>query len=324
MSTATTMKRHATTMSSQEQELQLNQSIQHYELEDWVAAIPGGFQTLRLLPDWKIALLIIKLVVLGFTFLKAYSELPPGDSGWFTVLTVVILGLVIFALIFGLTRKVVFDLENGEVLVTLLGSPISRKPLHDFTALSHRYGTNLYIEFSDLFKDQSKIRIVDMGNGKALENLQSFIFEALAMNENASVVQPSIQPEVILAEKPDTPLLPDQNHRILTLDALRNAVRNDTQHHNIKKLAELLVMALNDWPRDMLEIEDTINEMKAYFGEPMTVERLKSKRFDYSMPYNSWRLEAGASLWQMLELSDKLENESDFDKIVARILDYYG
>ncbi|MFM9948625.1 MAG: hypothetical protein ACKV1O_11865 [Saprospiraceae bacterium] len=321
---STTMKEHATTMSPQEEQAhQLNQSIQQYELEDWVAAIPGGFQTLRLFSDWKIALLIIKLVVLGFTFLKAYSELPPGDSGWFTVLTVVILGLVVFALIFGLTRKVVFDLENGEVLVTLLGNPISRKPLQDFNALSHRYGTTLYIEFNDLFKDQGKIRIVDMGNGKALENLQSFILEALAMNKKVSAVQPSIQREMILAEKPDTPLFPDQNHRILDLDALRNAVRNDTQHHNIKKLAELLIMALNDWPREALEIEATIKEMKAYFGEPMTVERLKGKRFDYSMPYNSWRLEAGASLWQMLELSAKLENESDFDKIVARILNYY-
>lgn len=320
---STAIKNHTTTMSPQEKEHQLNQSIKGYELEDWVATIPGGFQTLRLLPDWKIALLIIKLVVLVFTFLKAYSELPPGDSGWFTVLTVVILGLVIFALIFGLTRKVIFDLENGEVLVMLLGSPISREPLQDFTALSHRYGTTLYIEFKDRFNDQSKIRIVDMGNGKALENLQSFILEALAMKAEDSERQPDLPEQEVVAQSTKERLPVDPTPAVLPLEALRDAVRNDTGNHSIKKLAELLIMALNDWPRETLKIDATIEEMKAYFGEPMTVERLKSKRFDYSMPYNSWRLEAGASLWQMLELSAKVENETDFDKVVARILDYY-
>ncbi len=317
---STAMKEHAIAMSPQEQEIQLNQSIQQYELEDWVATIPGGFQTLRLLSDWKIALLIIKLVLVMFMFLKAYSELPPEDSGWFTVLTVALVALTAFAFIFGLTRKVVFDLENDEVRVTLLGSAISRKRLQDFTAFSYHYGDALYMEFND----QSKIRIVNLKSGKELDNLKRFILEALAMKTDDSERQHGLPEQEVFAQSTTEPLSIDPAPAVLTLEALRNAVRNDTGNHPIKKLAELLVMALNDWPRDMLEIEDTIKEMKAYFGEPMTVERLKSKRFDYSMQFNSWRLEAGASLWQMLELSAKLENESDFDKIVVRILDYYA
>lgn len=311
MSTAT--KEQATTMSPQQQELQLIQSIHHYQLEDWVATTPGGFQTLRLLSDWKIALLIIKLVVLLFTFLKAYSELDEQSSGWFTVLTLALLALVVFAFIFGLTRKVVFDLENDEVRVTLMGSTISRKRLQGYVSMSHRYGNTLYLELGN----QDKIRIANLGAGKDLNNLEQFILEALAMKADNSERQPDApEQEERLHINPTSP--------DFDLDDLRNAVWNDTQDHDIKKMAELLIMALNDWPRETLEIEATIKEMKAYFGEPMTVERLKGKRFDYSMPYNSWRLEAGASLWQMLELSTKLENESDFDEIVARILDYYG
>lgn len=317
---STTIEQHTTPMTPREQEHHLNQSIKTYQLEDWVETIPDGFRTVRLLNDLKITLLIIKLGVLLFTLLTAYKDLDEQDSGWFTVLTVALLALVAFAIIFGLTRKVVFDLENDEVRVTLLGSPVSSKALHGFSGFSYLYGGTLYLQFSD----QSRIRVVDLGDEKKLENLKQFIEEALAMKANVSEPHPDTQEQPVVAESTPEHPFTDATPPGYTLEALRDAVRNDTRHHHLKKLAELLVMALNDWPRDMLEIEDTIKEMKAYFGEPMTVERLKSKRFDYSMPFNSWRLEAGASLWQMLELSAKLEQESDFDKIVARILDYYG
>ncbi|MDZ4703389.1 MAG: hypothetical protein SH848_05640 [Saprospiraceae bacterium] len=115
---STSEKKQATDLSSEEKEQLLNQSIKAYELEDWVGTIPGGFQTLRLLSDWKIALIIIKLMVALFIFLKDYSELDAQDSGWFTVLTALV-ALAAFAFIFVLTRSVVFDLENGEIYVTL-------------------------------------------------------------------------------------------------------------------------------------------------------------------------------------------------------------
>lgn len=308
-----TMKEHATTMSPQEQELQLNQSIQHYQLEDWVAAFPGGFQTLRLFSDWKIALLIIKLMAMFFIFLKAYSELPPGDSGWFTMLTVAIVGLGAFALIFGLTRSVVFDLENDEVRVTLLGSTIFRKCLQGAIGFSYRYQGTLYLEFND----HRNIRIADISNEKELENLKRFILDALAIEADGFERQPdSPEKKEHLQIGPTSPAL--------TLDVLRTAVRNDREDHPIKKLAELLIMALNDWPRESLDVEATIEDMKAWFGTPLTVANLKSPPLTFSMQYNSWRLEAGASVIEMIELSAKLENESDFDKIVARVLNYYG
>jgi len=309
---STAMKKHATTMSPQEeQEHQLNQSIEHYKLEDWVETIPGGFQTLRLFSDWKIALLVFKSVMVLFVLLKFSAE-PEAKSLAFSVFAFFCLASLVFAFIFGLTRKVVFDLENDEARVTVLGIPVSRKRLQDMVSLSYRYGNTVYIAF----QDQSKMRVVNLGAGKKLENLKRFILEALTMKAGDAERQPEVpEREERLPIDPTSPGL--------SLDTLRSAVWDDTQDHNIKNLAELLIMALNDWPRETLEIDPIIKEMKAYFGEPLTVERLKSKRFDNSMPLNSWRLEAGASLWEMIELSTKLENESDFDKILARILDHY-
>ncbi len=316
---STTTQEQETTMPPQTKEHQLSQSIRQYDLEDWLVVIPGGFRTIRLLPDWKIALLLIKVSVLLFTLLTAYSEVGVRDLGWYNLLVVACVAGVVFAFTFGLTRKVVFDLEKNEISVTLLGSPVSRKNLHDFTDLSFRYGTTLYIGF----RDESRIRVADPGQ-KVAEILESFILEALAMSEVAPKDQKTLQQRPMEADKPEAVFSPDQHEPVLTLEALRMAVWADTESHTIKKLAELLIMALNDWPRETLEVKATIAEMKAWFGEPLTIAQIKSPPLHFSMQYNAWRQEAGISLIKMIELSTKLNNESDFDQIVAHILDYYG
>jgi len=298
-------------MTPHEKDHQRYQSIRQYQLEDWVEIIPGGFRTVRLFPDWKIAVLIITLGAGLFGFLVDYSQVDAGDSGGFKVFIVAILALTAFAFIFVFTRSVVFDLENDEVRVTLLGSVISRKRLRGVTGFSYRYQGTLYLEFDDY----RIIRIVDISNKKELENLKQFILEALAMKDADSEQQP---------DAPKKERLPiGLTFPGLTLEALRTAVRNDTRDHPIKKLAELLIKALNDWPRTDLDIEAKIDDMKAWFGEPLTVAQLKSPPLTFSMQSNSWRLEAGASVIEMIELSTKLENESDFDEILARILNYY-
>jgi len=164
-------------MTPQEREHQLNQSIRQYQLEDWIETIPDGFRIVRLYADLKATWFLISIMMGFVPFLVQYSQIEAGDSAWITLFFLAILALVAFGLFFVLTRNVVFDLENREVCVTLLGSVISRNHLQGYVSLSHRHGTTLFLEF----EDQSKIRIADMGAEKELENLESFILEALAM-----------------------------------------------------------------------------------------------------------------------------------------------
>ncbi|MEZ4776198.1 MAG: hypothetical protein R3D00_23695 [Bacteroidia bacterium] len=170
-------------MAHQEQEKEkehlLYQSIRQYQLQNWVKPIPGGFCIVRLFSEWKIALSLITLVAALIKICHFYSQVESGDSGWLTVFFLLLLAFAAFGFIFLLDRKVVFDLENEEIHVTLLGRPVFSQQLQDFTALSYLHGSTLYIEFSD----ENRIRIASLGQSeeekKELENLQRFILEAL-------------------------------------------------------------------------------------------------------------------------------------------------
>ena len=50
----------------------------------------------------------------------------------------------------------------------------------------------------------------------------------------------------------------------------------------------------------------------------MTKEKIKNKPLD-----NTWRHEAGSSIFQIIDLSERFCNQADFDKILNDILSYY-
>ena len=78
-----------------------------------------------------------------------------------------------------------------------------------------------------------------------------------------------------------------------------------------------------DWPtRDLIEISEFIKELKQYFGDPPTKEKILTEILGSPIS-NSWQCEAGTSIIKMLELSEKLFNEHEFDKAVENILYYY-
>jgi hypothetical protein len=91
-----------------------------------------------------------------------------------------------------------------------------------------------------------------------------------------------------------------------------------------RDLAELLLAAMNDWPTfDETGINNFVRELKSFFRAPLTVEMINSKPLNLGVQHNAWRHEAGASIAEMIGRSTRINNESDFDKILDQILGYY-
>ena len=113
-------------------------------------------------------------------------------------------------------------------------------------------------------------------------------------------------------------MLPN-NSSLTKISQLETLVDIDKADHKLKDIAELFVNAARDWDTlNQTDISDFIKELKQYFGSPLTKEKIKSKPLD-----NAWRHEAGSSIFQMIDLAERLCNKTDFDKILNDILSYY-
>ncbi len=82
---------------------------------------------------------------------------------------------------------------------------------------------------------------------------------------------------------------------------------------------------MNDWTTfNQTLIADFVAELKDYYGSPLLVQKIDSKKLDMTKELNAWRHEAGSSIAEMISISTQFCNESDFDKIQQNILTYYG
>lgn len=112
------------------------------------------------------------------------------------------------------------------------------------------------------------------------------------------------------------------DNKITTYSTLWNLVDIDKKDHKLKDIATLFLNAMNDWPAfNQKEINNFIKELKVYFGTPLTIEKITAKEFDGQ---NSWQIEAGSSIVDLIDISTRFCNQSDFDKIVGSFLNYYG
>jgi hypothetical protein len=97
----------------------------------------------------------------------------------------------------------------------------------------------------------------------------------------------------------------------------------DKADHKLKDIAKLFVNAARDWDTfNQTDLSDFVKELKEYFGSPLTKEKIANKPLDIS-GNNAWRHEAGSSIVEMLDLSERFCNQTDFDKILNEILSYY-
>lgn len=68
------------------------------------------------------------------------------------------------------------------------------------------------------------------------------------------------------------------DNKIITYSTLWNLVDIDIKDHKLKDIATLFLNAMNDWPTyDQTEIQEFIKELKAYFGSPLTIEKIDKK-----------------------------------------------
>lgn len=79
---------------------------------------------------------------------------------------------------------------------------------------------------------------------------------------------------------------------------------------------------MNDWPTyNQTNIQEFINELKAYFGMPLTIEKIDIRKFDGQ---NAWQAEAGSSIAELIDASTRFYNQTDFDKIIDSVLSFYN
>lgn len=112
------------------------------------------------------------------------------------------------------------------------------------------------------------------------------------------------------------------DNKIKTYLTLCNLVKIDQKDHKLKDITTLFLNAMNDWPTfNQSDIQDFIKELKAYFGSPLTIESIDKKKVDRQ---NAWQAEAGSSIAELIDISTRFCNQSDFDKIVDNFLNYYS
>jgi len=110
---------------------------------------------------------------------------------------------------------------------------------------------------------------------------------------------------------------------LTTINRLDSLVSEDKSNHKLKDIAQLFLNAATDWPTSNQKlVSEFIEELKEYFGTSLTKEKISEKIFDPTN-HNAWRHEAGSSIIEMLELSEKFYNQPDFDKLLHEIFSYY-
>ena len=68
---------------------------------------------------------------------------------------------------------------------------------------------------------------------------------------------------------------------IKTYDTLWKLVDLDPEEHKIKEIAKLFLQSMNEWPtKHQAQITDFVEDIKRYFGTPMTIEKLNTKNFN--------------------------------------------
>jgi hypothetical protein len=111
------------------------------------------------------------------------------------------------------------------------------------------------------------------------------------------------------------------DNKIETYSTLWNLVEIDQDDHKLKDLAALFLKAMNDWPsEDQSEISDFVNDLKSYFGSPLTIEKIEARKFDGQ---NAWQVETGSSIAELIDTSTRYFNEKNFENIVKNILYFY-
>jgi hypothetical protein len=110
--------------------------------------------------------------------------------------------------------------------------------------------------------------------------------------------------------------------KITTYSTLCNLVNIDTKDHRLKDIATLFLHAMNDWPTcNQTNIQDFIKELKAYFGYPLAIEKIERKEVEGQ---EAWLSVVGSTIADLIDISTRFCNQSDFDVIIESVLNFYN
>lgn len=111
------------------------------------------------------------------------------------------------------------------------------------------------------------------------------------------------------------------DNKIETYSTLWSLVDIDQTDHKLKDISILFLNAMNDWPtQNQSKIADFVQELKEYFGSPLTVEKIETRKFNGQ---DAWQVEAGSSIAKLIDSSTRFCNESNFDNILKNTLYFY-
>src|SRR5690606_6896453 len=98
----------------------------------------------------------------------------------------------------------------------------------------------------------------------------------------------------------------------------------DSEKHQLKDMAELFITAMSDWPTyNLNSIKNYISELYIFYGEPITLEKIDSKNIDLKTETDISKFASGSSIAEMIQFSKFYYNETDFENIIALILNHY-
>ena len=111
--------------------------------------------------------------------------------------------------------------------------------------------------------------------------------------------------------------------KIIAIGTLQDLIDIDKKDHKLKVIADLFVSAMTDWPTyNQTDISEFVSELKAYFGTPLTKDKISNKPINTSNQ-DVWRHEAGSSIIEMFKLADEFYSEQSFENILQDLFTYY-
>lgn len=108
------------------------------------------------------------------------------------------------------------------------------------------------------------------------------------------------------------------NLKSKTLEALLSIDKNE---HELKRMTELLLEAMQDWPtQGMDSVLDFAEELRTYFGAPLSIECIQNVQFDGQ---NAWHLEAGKRIIEFIKRAQNTLKLNSFDLALDKVLSFY-
>jgi len=109
---------------------------------------------------------------------------------------------------------------------------------------------------------------------------------------------------------------------MITFEELINVIENDATEGNVKYIAENLLEAINDWPKENLnEPSELILELKKQIIGKLTFENIIRFKKTLNVEKDTWKIESLSSVLEIfrIESGENVDAEIELELILERI-----